>query len=325
MIIDFHSSHLIYQNDQGATTNPKRVFVDWTRHVNGVEVTKPESKSYQVEPSGSLTLFSGTRSTSIGASTEFDVSLNTIEDALYRLTHSAGTAPAFRTARAYSPSGVLLTLTVNNNATLEVTQAAGDFLAQVGDTVFIPGASTGDSASPFGGLNEGRWVVISAAALRLVLVRPVGVTFEGVSETVTPSANTQLIIFSASGVQVGDTLEISAGFSSVTQQAFVVSAVTPTWVEFVSTDALPLEEGVVPTASGMVFYTSAKRFLRVEVDQEAVIRLNGDSSNTNRISPRVAGDSDQMGHFEKWGPCWSAVVVNRSSTAALIVNTISAE
>ena len=42
-------------------------------------------------------------------------------------------------------------------------------------------------------------------------------------------------------------------------------------------------------------------------------------------APRVVGDTNQMAHFEKWGPVWSLVVVNRSTTATMTVNLITAE
>jgi hypothetical protein len=324
-LLDIHSSHLIYGDTQAVTSNPKRVYVDWSRHHNSVQVNRPESKSFQVEPGQSLTLFSGTRSTSIDGTTTFGLTLNPALASVYRLTATGGTAPAFRTARSFTPSGVALTLAVNNNATLELSMGSGNFNAQVGDIVFVPGTTTGDTASPFSPLNVGLWVVVSATATKLTLVRPVGTDFQGAAEVVTPDSNSQLLIYSAAGVQVGDNVEISGGFSSVTQQAFVVSAVTPTWVEFTSTQALPLETGVLPGSSGMTFYTSVKRFVRVEVDQDAVVRFNGDTGNTNRLSPHVAGDADRMAHLEKWGPCWQLVVVNRSTTASMVVNSISAE
>jgi hypothetical protein len=324
-LLDIHSSHLIYGDTQVVTANPKRVYVDWSRHHNSVQVERPESKSFVVEPGQSLSLFSGSRSTAIDGTTAFALTLNPALASVYRLTATGGAAPAFRTARSFSPSGVALTLTVNNNATLELSMGSGTFNAQVGDTVLLPGTTTGDSASPFSPLNVGLWIVVGATTTKLTLVRPVGTDFQGVGEVVTPSTNAQLLIYSAAGVQVGDKVEISAGFSSVTQQAFLVSAVTPSWIEFTSTQALPLETGITPGAAGMTFYTSVKRFVRVEVDQEAVLRFNGDTGNTNRLAPRVAGDADQMAHLEKWGPTWQLVVVNRSTTASMVVNTISAE
>lgn len=323
-ILNIHSTHLIY-GDTDTTTNPKLVYVDWTRHFNTIDVENPEAKRNVLMPGESFTVFSGSRSTSIDNTTTFSIALNPIKSSVYRITHTGGTAPAFKTARSFNASGVAITATVNNNATMVFTIGAGNFNAQVGDIVFIPGVSTGDSVSPFNSLNEGFWSIISASALKLTVVRFPTESFAGASEVVTPSSNSQFLIFSSAGVQVGDSLEISAGFSPVTQKSFVVSQVTATWVEFTSTESLPLETGISPTASGMIFYTNTKRFIRVEVDQEAVVRLNGDTGNSNRLTPRVVGDSNQIAHFEKWGPVWQLVIVNRSTNASLNLNYLTVE
>jgi hypothetical protein len=317
---------LIFGDGPGVTTNPKQIYVEWARHISSVEVERPLSQRFEVLPGASLTLFSGTRATSIDGTSQFSIALNTSNSSVYRITNTSGTAPAFRTARAYNPSGVAHTLVVNNNATLEISIPSGNFNAQVGDAVFFPATSTGDAASPFSPLNAGLWTVIAATALKLTLVRPTGVNFQGAAEVITPTLASQLLIYSASGVQAGDGLEISGGFSTVTQQAFVVSSVTPSWVEFVSTQSLPLESGILPGASGMTFYTAVKRFVRLEVDQSCVVRFNGDTGNWNRLSPLVAGDLSQAGSIEmKWGPVWSLTVVNRAATSTMVANLITCE
>lgn len=324
-VIDIHSTIVMHGDGETATQNPQRRFVDWSRHIVGVKVDQPSVREYIAQPGELLNIFSGVRSTSIDGTTAFGLTLNPVKSSTYRMTHSAGTAPAFRTARVYAPSGVLHTLTVNNNSTLEMQIGAGNFNAQVGDTVFIPHTTTGDSASPFNVSNVGFWIVIGATATKMVLQRRVGEAFSGVSEAVTPTLNSQLIIFSATGVQVGDTMEVSGGFANPTQKSFVVAEVTADWVEFVSTAPLPLESGVIPTASGLVFYYDSKRFLRIETDQDAVVRLNGDVGSTNRLSPRVPGDPESVAHFEKWGPVWDLKVLNRSTTSSMVVTVISAE
>jgi hypothetical protein len=322
-ILEIHSTHVAY-DESAPTSHPSRVYVDWTRNTSGVEVSNPDSKAFRVLPGESKTLFSGIRDTEVANDTEFDLELNTAKSGTYRMLFADGTEPEFRTDRGFAGSGIAFTLTVNNNATLEVAIASGDFNASVGDSVFIPGASTGDAASSFSELNVGFWVVIAESARLLVLQRPVGEDFVGVSESVTPGAD-EFYVFSATGVQVGDSMEVSAGFSSVTRQTFEVTSVTPLWVEFVSTQPLPLESDVTPTATGLVFYSDCKRYLRLECDQEAAVRLNGDTGNSNRLSPRVPGDAKQVAHFEKWGPVWEMVVVNRSATATMNVNLLTVE
>lgn len=324
-ILDLHSNIVMHNDDDSTTSNPQRRFTDWSRHLTNVVVDQPSIREYIAQPGELLSIFSGTRTTLIDGTTAFSIALNPVKASTYRVTNTAGTAPVFRTARSYSPSGVAHTMAVNNNATMRMSIPSGNFNAQVGDLVFIPDVTTGDSASPFNGNNVGFWSVIGATTTALTMIRRVGESFSGASEVVTPSLNSQLIIFSVAGIQVGDSLEISAVFSPVTQRTYVVSEVTPTWVEFLSTTQLPLESGVLPTATGMQFYFDSKRFVRVEVDQEAVVRVNGDTSSFQRLSPIIPGDQDNVAHFEKWGPLWQLQVLNRSTVNPMVVVVISAE
>lgn len=325
-VLEIHSTILVY-GDTDANSNPQRRFVDWTRHISGFSVENPSVREYVAAPGELLNIFSGTRPTSIDGTTQFNLTLNPLYSGVYRLSHNGtGTAPAFRTLRSNTVNGNQIQLTVNNNSTMKMeSMTPTSFTATVGDTLFIPGVTTGDSASPFNLNNEGFWTVISVVGPVLTLVRPVGVSFVGVSETVTPVTATAWYIFSASGVQINDSLEISGGFSSVTQKTFVIQTVTHQWVEFTSTEALPLESNVVPTASGLTFYTDAKRFLYVESDQDTVVRVNGDTSNFLRLSPRIVGDPDGVAHFGLWGPCWDLKLLNRSSYSSMKVVVISAE
>ena len=329
---EIHSTVLAYgDSESGATfasNNPQRRFMDWARHTVGISVEKPAIREYLAQPGETLNIFSGSRSTNIDGTSAFSILLNSVKSGTYRITHTGGTLPAFRTVRAYNPASLAHTLVINNNATLEMTTSGIFTGAVVGDIVFIPGTATGDAAGSFNPNNVGFWVVlgVASAGAKLILSRRTGESFNGVAEIVTPILSTELVIFSAAGVQVTDNLEISAGFSTVTQRAFVVSEVTNKWIEFVSTSNLPLETGITPGAAGLTFYNDCKRYVRVEVDQEAVIRLNGDTGNTIRLSPLIVGNQDYTAYFEKaWGPTWTLVIVNRSTTSPMIVTILSAE
>jgi hypothetical protein len=76
---------------------------------------------------------------------------------------------------------------------------------------------------------------------------------------------------------------------------------------------LPVAQLGVPTATGLIFYYAAKKFIKAEADQECVLRQNGDTSDICRLSPWVAGDSSQVAEYVKAGPTWSLTVVNKSS------------
>lgn len=327
MAILTETSALVIYDDATASNNPFQRHVDWRRTTAVVTVNNPLTEKYTIPPDSSKTIFSGTRTILTDGTSAFSIALNPTSTSLYRITNTGGTAPAFRTSRGLTLSGSTITIVVNNNASATFTvSGGGNFTGVVvGDQVFIPTLLTGDSAGPFNATNGGFWTVIAATSSVLTMVRLPGDSFEAAAEAVALTTNAQFIAFSSAGVQVGDTLEISAGFSVVTQKSFIVSAVTNSWVEFVSTEALPLEAGILPTASGMVFYSSAKRYVKIEVDQESVARFNGDTGNTCRLSPRVAGDRDGVGPFSKWGPTWSLVIVNRSRTSSLNVVIITAE
>ncbi len=323
------SMALVVYDDAESSNNPLQRYIDWKRNTLSVSVSNPQSKKYVLQPNSSSVLFSGSRTTAIDGTSAFSIALNTYNSSVYRITSTGGTAPAFRTDRALTMSASTITVVINNNATATFSASAGSFAAvQVGDTVFVPHTLTGDAAlaSPFSATNGGFWVVLARTASVLTLTRPSTESFSGVAEAVLLTSNAQLQAFSSAGVQVNDAIEISAGFSVVTQKTFVVSTVTPSWVEFVSTESLPLETGILPTATGLIFYTEAKRFIRIESDQEAVVRFNGDTGNTVRLSPRSAGSlSSGYGMIEKWGTAWQVEMVNKSRTSSMTVIVISAE
>ena len=50
----------------------------------------------------------------------------------------------------------------------------------------------------------------------------------------------------------------------------------------------------------------------IEVDQDAIIQLNGETSESNRLTPDQNGDSSVPAYFHKYGDTWSCVVTNKS-------------
>lgn len=331
--LNIHQNLVIFDDTNIATNQPKLQYVSWTTDFTGIQVEEPASKQYFLQPAETLTVFSGIRTLLVDGTTAFDLTLNPAQSGVYRLTNSAGTAPGFRTARAVSISGESVTVTINNNATAEFALSAvavPTFAAvQVGDTLFIPDTTTGDSASPFNTLNVGFWTVLAVtnsgagANRKLICKRLNGEAFEGVAEVVSVTANSQFKVFSSSGVQPGDTLKLSAGFSTVTQKTYSLQTVTSDWVEFTSAEPLPLETGIIPTAAGLIIYSDAKSLVRVEVDQESVLRLNSDSTDNLRLSPRAPGSQQDVAHFEIWSPIYQLVLINKS-TATLKATVITA-
>lgn len=299
-------------SDANPSSNPDKNNMAWSV-TRSLTMNNPGNQYYDLAPGETLSVFNGTRSTSIGSGTEFVLAL-WLDTTLYRMSWTGvGAAPVFRTDRGLVVDGVSLALTANSNGTLTVVGPGVTFASVVaGDTVFLPGPSTGDSATEFSTENEGFWTVLSASNTTLQLKRPNNETFVGLTETVVPTDNTQFIAFSASGVQVGDTIRLSAGFSDVSLKSYTISAVAPEWVEFYDSSSLPVTETAFPGVSGVTIYTKAKNFIYLEYDQECVAQLNGDTGTTNRLSPVVAGDEDWTGITVRFGPCWSLTVINTS-------------
>ena len=315
-------------NDQPATANPMRRHFDWSHVLSGLVVSNPKGTPYTVLPNSSLAIFSGVRSTSLDGTTQFTLSVSPLSTNRYRFTTSGGTLPVLRTDRALTANGHTFTWVANANATATLTSSTGgEFAAvQVSDSLWIPGTTTGDTAGPFSPLNEGLWIVLSKDGTNTILqlARPTGVDFSGTSEAIVVTSNSQAQAFSATGVQINDTVDISAGFALPVQQSYVISAVTPTWFEVITSATLPVAQVAIPGISGIVFYSTAKRLLIIESDQEAAVQVNGDTTQNNRVSPLAAGDPDQTGFYWKFGTTWSLTVVNRSAVPAT-VTILSAE
>jgi hypothetical protein len=318
------TSQALVFGDPIASSNPTQRYVDWTRKYSQIPVSNARSNSYSIEPLSSVAVFDGTRSTSVSDTTQFSVALSPINSSTYRFSWTAvGTAPAFRTDRALTLSGLDVTLVTQANNSVVVTVSVGSPFGAVtvGDVVFLPGTTTGDSAGPFSALNEGEWSVITASASSLTITRPVAINYSAIGEVVSITSNTQFQAYTAAGVQVGDVMDLSAGFATPMLKNFTITAVNPKWVEFSSTVAIGVATGV-PQIAGIAFYTSAKKFVKIEADQEVIVRFNGDTGNTNRICPFLAGDPALVGYEEKVGPVFKLILVNRSSVYvnALVVS-----
>lgn len=311
-------------DDEEATSNPSQRSVEWRRRIPNLPVFNPSTAMFEVDAFSSRTMIDGARSLTTDGTTVF--SLVPKGDGVYRILYTAGTLPGFRTARTLVLASIPLTVTVNANLTVVVAATGGTPFAAVeaGDVVFIPGLTTGDLASPFNSLNEGFWTVIGTSNTSITVIRDPSEAFSGKTEAVTPANNTQLIAYSPAGVQVGDTVELLTTFARTALRAYEVLEVTPTWISVSSTGALAAQVGIQPGLAGLVVHTSAKRYVQIEVDQEAVIRLNGDEGNSTQLSPWIPGNKDFPAEFKIVGNIWKLVIVNRS-TVPMRVLLISAE
>jgi len=304
--------------------DPQKRNVDWRSSLS-VSAKNIASVPYTIAPGASLTLFDGTRTIAADDTTEWELTLSPLSGNRYRFTwDGTGTAPQLRNDRQANVTAV--TVTVNANQTATFTATAGNFgFAADGDTLFIPGQVTGDGASVFNPLNQGQWVILShSGSTVLNVARLPGTQFQAFGEAVTPASASAMLVYSAAGVQIGDGVSVNAGFSLAVQRGYTVEQVTPTWFEVTSTASLPVDATAVPLTNGIQFFSAAKRYVELWGDQEAVVRFNGATDDTNKISPWQAGDVTQMGLHAHAGLSWSAVVVNKS-TSPLNLTAITAE
>ncbi len=271
----------------------------------------PYEQGATILPGASYTFFDGSRAIAADSTTAFTLSLSPLAmDPLYRFTWSGGTVPQLRISRAVDLSTHTITLTLNANQTLSVAASSGNFAsAQVGDQVLVPGVLTGDTAGPFSEANVGFWVVLAkdGSSATLQLTRRSSESFSGLSESVTVASAAQFQVFAPGPVQVGDAVDVSAGFSVAVKRSYVVWEVSPTWFEVVVSDPLPiLEVGVAGTPP--TFYSNPKKVIWLQVDQEALVQVNGGSQ---RLAPVVPGQVS--GQWLSTGPVWSLTVTNRSA------------
>lgn len=304
------------------TANPRLRHVDWMRSFSVQDAGNPRSDSYTIAPGETRSIFDGTRTLTVNGDTVFSLSLVPGETINYRILHTSGTAPGFRTARSFNVVGNTVSLTVNPDQTMTITTNTGNFTGiQAGDTLWIPGVDDGVT-SPFQLANQGFWLVMTISASQLIVRRTGdfnGITQAGVSIT----ASNHMRAFSAAGVQQGDKIELLSGWAAANLGTYVVIAATSSYIDIQSTaKPLAFENTVIPTSSGQTVYSSGKRMVYVESDQEVILRLNGDVGSLYKVGPWVAGEDP--GQFLTTGAVWSLTVVNAGQQMAN-VSVISVE
>lgn len=318
---------LTASDDALASSNPVLRGVDWKRNVSNIPAGLEQNKRFALAPGETQVFWDGSRTTGIDGTTAFSIALSPLDASRYRLTATGGTAPAFRTDRAFAANGMNATITVqaNGSAILTTSGAANYAGVTVGDTVLMPGVETGDAAGPFdvtptpGVLNTGYWVVLAKTGSSLTLARAGG--FVGVTQTVAITNNSQLQVFSSPppGVQVADTLLLSAGFAAGSLRAYPVLSVAPGYLDFQSAQPVPAETGITPGAAGLKLYTDAKRFFYVESDQRVIAQVNGDTSTVyGEVAPFLDGGTNvtQPGIHFRTCNIWKLAVFNPSAVQA---------
>jgi hypothetical protein len=180
---------------------------------------------------------------------------------------------------------------------------------QVGDHVRI--------GTQFNVLNQGEYKILAKSANSFTVENQTAVN-EG-PITLGSGFADQIQIYSAAGVQVGDTLVLSSGFSAVTLGSYKVTDVAANWVEFYSTDVLPVESGIVNP--GLAIYSAAKQLVYMEADQKTAITVNG--SLVSNLEPFIILDDKQPGVFMLKSTVYSLSIQNLAlDTASVFIATV---
>lgn len=305
--------HVNAYEDETNTNSPTMSNVKWHRELQGIDISEPESKSLKLNAGQSLTLFSGTVSTSDDNTTTWDISLKAGSTNVYRISHSGGTAPNFRTAKT-SGADATTEVTVAKNAKLLTFTSTGgtplDLIANgvvVGDEVRV--------GAGFNGSNQGKFKILALTATSFTVEHETG---QAEGPIVLGGSFSEVInIYGADGVQVGDKTDIVAGFSSVTFGTFEITDVSHNYIEIFSSESIPSEVTVTNSPAAMNIYRDAKQFLYIESDKKLDIKING-STTPNEIQPFQVGVAQKSGVFMTRASIKSAEIENKSQETANI-------
>ena len=288
----------------------------WTREAQS-SISQALSETFQIAPGASQTLFSGTVALTQDGTTQYSLALAPFQTSVYKLTNTGGTAPTFRTLRTIGTDATTQVTTSVNGPILTYTFTGGTLptltSVQPGDNVLI--------GSDFNQLNQGTtgiWQIVSTTSNSFSVVNSSGYV-EGPITLGSGYAN-QIRIFSAAGVQIGDTLIVSSGFSPVSFGSYQITLVTDYYLYFSYAGSLPAQSGVT---TEVAIYSMAKSLIYMESDQNLTVTLNGGSPGPT-IVPVVSNGAVFPGMFLLNGITYSLSVTNNSINTAN-VTLLSAE
>jgi len=301
--------HLNAYKDKVPTNNPTKSHFKWTLDQQSNDISEPESRCVDIQPGETLSLFSGITSISDDGTTTYDIALKSGTSNTYRITHNGGTAPEFRAARSTGADATTEVTVTKNGPLLKFESTGGTVFdlatggVQVGDVVRI--------GSAFNAANQGKFKVLSFDATSLQVEVEGGVA-EG-PITLGASFAEEIQIFSQAGVQIGEKVDITSGFSSVSFGIYEITDVNPEYIEIYTIKSLP-EETAVQTQ--LDIYNDTKKFIYIESDKK--LKLEIDGSDAGDIEPLTCGTTLKKGLYLKSGNSYSAQVTNESEDVASV-------
>lgn len=295
-------------SDARASNAPSLSNFKWTREIEGIPAANPTSEAFVLAPGESKTLFNGTRTLASDNTTEWDLSLKPLSTTTYRLEAVAGSLPNFRTPRS-TGADATTEISVTVNGPLATFASTGGTPLNLAAVVVGDYARIGDL---FNQANQGEFKVLAKTATSLTVELQGAVVESGI--VLGADFAEQLQIYSAAGVQKGDTLIISSGFSIVSQNSYEITDVAANYIEFAFSDVLPEELGI--TNAGIAVYSAAKQIVYLESDKKATLTINGDQSV--KMEPFVINDSVRPGVFMVKATVFSLEVQNTSTDPATL-------
>lgn len=306
--------HLNGYEDENPTNNPTKNNFKWTFDEQGIDVQEPESKLLKLQSGQSLSLFSGEVSISDDNTTTYDIALKEGTSNTYTITYNSGTSPDFRIGKSLGHDSTTIVCVEKNGPLLTYTSTAGTIFdlvsggVQVGDEVRI--------GSNFNLSNQGKYKILSFTATSFTVENSSGMEENNVILGLEFAS--QLQIFSVDGVQVGDKVRISSGFSSVSFGTYEITDVSPQSIEIYSIRSLPEETN---KQTQLNIYNNSKRFMYIESNKKISLTIDGVSAGN--IENLNAGSSLKNGFFVKTGESYSASIVNLSNDTATIFYVVA--
>lgn len=310
--------HAISFFDNVPSNNPFLRHFDLTYKLLGVPVKSPEQRTYLIPPGSSETIYDGTRSTSIGPTTEFDITKPYADKDIYRFTwNGTGPNPVFRTDRAIGiTTATQFTVSVNGPVAT-FTLSAGPFNTtnvQVGDILLIQDGSGASAA------NQGRFSII-AVTTNSVSVQ----NLSAVAQTFTIANVDKFLIFSNGGSsnqpQIKDTLLIRGGFSPAIQGSYEIVEVTPTWIEVAVglPNGFPLQSNIAPGVTNFVIYKSLKKFVLLASQQKVYARFDEHTADDVLVEPVEPNNPERPGVLLKHGAFYRLIIRNTGIHPAPVI------
>lgn len=318
--LNLQISSIAYQ-DTETSNNPQLRAWDVTYKLMGQCISKPKSENFTIQPNSDITVFDGSRVTSIDGTTQFDVLKPNSSENKYRFKHVSGTSPEFRTARAIGIDNTSQFSISTNGPLMVLTNTGGAALAtgsiQIGDILRL------DSGVGCSNANAGTFTIIAKTSNSITVNNT-----NASSQSFTVLDSDKFSIYSNGSnnqIQIGDKVTISGGFSQASYGTYEIVDVSYNFFDvlYAGTGGLPLESGITPN-TGVKFYSSSKKFIMVACQDRCAVKCNEDTSDNSIVEPVEANNPQRPGVFLKNGSVYKLVVKNLT-IYPVTISVVSAE